>query len=444
MRNSTFDDKCCGLMVGCAVGDALGAPVEGLKPGHIKTLFKILDDYIEPHIYLKKGLKTYRAKGFYTDDTQQMLTVCDTILENNGLTPDKLSQKFIELSREDIPNGFGVFRGTGRFFRATMQELINGLPWDIATGNTAGCMAAVRQAPVVIHYFSSITQLMTKTIEASLVTHKDPIAICCALWMVYLLHELISDFSDEPPDITDLLKRSEQFCAKGEKILASNYKHIITTSHTEGIYSVSSFIKGFAEILQTDDNSLIDDHILDYANKYSSKPIKKLTVPFSLAIIPLAIKIFFQITRHSDASFEKTIVTAINLGGDTDTLGALVGALAGGYYGFDAIPQRWKTGLVNINQIKLRAEILSKNKKKKGYQNLFEMEKKLTQFEALQFEKYSSLLKKKPKKPSKKIDPTLSEKKSILPPKEKKVARRKFEKKKTQEKKYRRQNKTEF
>lgn len=441
MQKSTFNDRCCGLIVGTAIGDALGAPVERLKPGHIKTLFNTLDDYIVAHNYLKRGLKSYRAKGFYTDDTQQMLTVCDTILDNNGLIPDKLAEKFIEMSKEDIPGGFGVFRGTGRFFRNTMHELINGIPWDIATGDTAGCMAAVRIPPVVMRYFDNPIQIMTKTIESSLVTHKDPIGISAALWQAYILRELILYSSEKPPDITDLLNKAEQFCGKGERILASNYKHIITTSHTEGIYAVSSFIQNFGEILQTNDDSLIDKHILGYANKYSSKPIRKLTVPFSLAIIPLAMKIFFQITQHADASFEKTIVTAINLGGDTDTLGALIGALAGAYYGFDAIPKKWKTGLVNIHQIKLRAEILSKEKKKSGYQNLFEMEKKLTQFEAAQFEKYSSLIKKKPKKPVKKIEPVPSLKKHIVPPKEKKADRRKFEKNKTQQKKHRRKNK---
>jgi len=410
-----------------------------------KTLFKTLNNYIVTHDYLKKGLKTYRAKGFYTDDTQQMLTVCDTILDNNGLAPDELAKKFIEMSKEDIPGGFGVFRGTGRCFRNTMQELINGVPWDIATGNTAGCMAAVRIPPVIVHYFDNPIQIMTKTIESSLITHKDPIGISAALWQAYVLHELILHSPEKPLDIIGLLNKSEQFCSKGEEILASNYKQIITTSHTDGIYAVSSFIKNFREIFLTNDDSLIDRYISGYANKYSSKPIKKLTVPFSLAIIPLAMKLFFQIQQHADASFEKTMVTAINLGGDTDTLGALIGALAGAYYGFDAIPQKWKTGLVNINQIKLRAEILSKEKKKSGYQNLFEMEKKLTQFEAIQSEKYSSLLKKKPKKTARKIEIAIpSTKKHVVPPKEKKADRRKFEKNKTQNKKHRRQNTSEY
>jgi ADP-ribosyl-[dinitrogen reductase] hydrolase len=41
------------------------------------------------------------------------------------------------------------------------------------------------------------------------------------------------------------------------------------------------------------------------------------------------------------SSFELAVITAINLGGDTDTLGAMVGALAGARFGLSAMPSRW-------------------------------------------------------------------------------------------------------
>lgn len=41
-------------------------------------------------------------------------------------------------------------------------------------------------------------------------------------------------------------------------------------------------------------------------------------------------------------SFEDAVLTAANLGGDADTVAAVTGQLAGAYYGFSAIPQKWK------------------------------------------------------------------------------------------------------
>ena len=40
-------------------------------------------------------------------------------------------------------------------------------------------------------------------------------------------------------------------------------------------------------------------------------------------------------------SFETALLKAVNLGDDTDTVGAIAGGLAGLYYGYDAIPEDW-------------------------------------------------------------------------------------------------------
>jgi ADP-ribosyl-[dinitrogen reductase] hydrolase len=40
-------------------------------------------------------------------------------------------------------------------------------------------------------------------------------------------------------------------------------------------------------------------------------------------------------------SFEDALIEAVNLGGDADTIGAVCGQIAGAYYGYSAIPERW-------------------------------------------------------------------------------------------------------
>ena len=52
---------------------------------------------------------------------------------------------------------------------------------------------------------------------------------------------------------------------------------------------------------------------------------------------------------------------AVNLGEDTDTTGAIVGGLAGIYYGIENIPQKWIENLVRASDIKDLAERLLKN-----------------------------------------------------------------------------------
>lgn len=54
--------------------------------------------------------------------------------------------------------------------------------------------------------------------------------------------------------------------------------------------------------------------------------------------VPCAIYAFLC---HAEKSFEELIPFAISLGGDTDTIASMAGAIGGAYWGFDAIPQEW-------------------------------------------------------------------------------------------------------
>ncbi|RJP56496.1 MAG: hypothetical protein C4541_12250 [Candidatus Auribacter fodinae] len=442
MQNSFFTDKSCGTIIGSAIGDALGAPVEGLRPGHIKTLFKRLDSFVDVQQFKKKGIKYFRMKGLYTDDTQQVLAVCDTLIIHNSLTPDILSDTFISMSKHTMYGDCGVFRGSGYCFRKTMQSYLNGAEWDQAEGSTAGCMAAVRIPPVAIYYIDDPVQMKLKIIEAALVTHKDPIGISAALWQGSLIAQLLRLSPDAPLDIDGLLSYCAGFCREGEELLASQYSHLLYASHPDGIYAVSNMIPQFSKILQSSDSTAIDLFILEYARQYASQPLHKLTVPYALTLVPLAMRIFFL----SHTSFYDPVVEAVNMGGDTDTLASLVGALTGSYRGFSAIPGRWVEGLVNMNQIKARAEALVKSKKGLELQELTEMEKKLThkefdfrqKFESAQFSKSSgSALKKK----------TISDEddyEELKPSRKNKADWRQHEREKSMQKRMRRQNKTMF
>jgi ADP-ribosyl-[dinitrogen reductase] hydrolase len=55
-------------------------------------------------------------------------------------------------------------------------------------------------------------------------------------------------------------------------------------------------------------------------------------------------------------SLPQAILSAVNLGGDADTVGACTGALAGAYWGMDAIPARWKEGLEGYDRLVQLAE----------------------------------------------------------------------------------------
>ena len=59
------------------------------------------------------------------------------------------------------------------------------------------------------------------------------------------------------------------------------------------------------------------------------------------------IKNLGKICLGTTVSFEEAVLKAVNLGGDTDTIGAITGTLAGAYYQLAGIPEKWIQQLVN-------------------------------------------------------------------------------------------------
>ena len=59
-------------------------------------------------------------------------------------------------------------------------------------------------------------------------------------------------------------------------------------------------------------------------------------------------------------NLEEALLRAVNLGGDTDTIGAIAGGLAGLYYGYDNIPLEWREAIIKGEEIVALCEMVGK------------------------------------------------------------------------------------
>ena len=95
--------------------------------------------------------------------------------------------------------------------------------------------------------------------------------------------------------------------------------------------------------------------LVEEANRHGADPVcKRPTMGFPPACIPTCL--YLLLTTDS---FEEALIEVVNLGGDADTAGAILGAMAGAHYGVDAIPERWLDGLQNRDGIDARAIALA-------------------------------------------------------------------------------------
>src|SRR4051812_19604466 len=95
-------DRVRGSLLGLAIGDALGAPLEGLSPQQIRAHYQVVTDYVDGAKAWKKKPFRWRLPGLYTDDTQQALALVDVMLARGCVDVDHLATTYLELATPDL------------------------------------------------------------------------------------------------------------------------------------------------------------------------------------------------------------------------------------------------------------------------------------------------------------------------------------------------------
>src|SRR6516165_7245449 len=106
-------DRVRGSLLGLAVGDALGAPLEGLTAQQIRTHYGRIKNYVDGVQAWKRKPYRWRLRGLYSDDTQQALALADVLLEWGRIDADRLAEIYLAMA---TPKGsfVGAHRGIGR------------------------------------------------------------------------------------------------------------------------------------------------------------------------------------------------------------------------------------------------------------------------------------------------------------------------------------------
>jgi ADP-ribosyl-[dinitrogen reductase] hydrolase len=350
MSELNREDRVRGCLLGLSVGDALGAPLEGLSSQQIRAHYGLVDDYVDGSRAWKKKPYRWRMPGLYTDDTQQALALSDVLLECRTVDPVRLAELYLRLA---TPKGsyVGAHRGVGRSFRQVLADLEAGVsPRD--TGQlSAGIGAAMRIAPAALYFSGEYPDddetRFEAVMAASLMTHRDIRSLAGALAVVHAVRRLVAD---EPRTASFLFRLARDVASDEDRLLA-RYPDSVEV----GLYlhSLPTAIARVESILEKPRDQALAA-LVEEANRHGAEPAcKRPTMGFPPACIPACLYLLM-----TTENFEEALVEVVNLGGDADSAGAILGALAGAYYGIDAIPERWLSALQNRDGIDLRARAL--------------------------------------------------------------------------------------
>jgi ADP-ribosylglycohydrolase len=385
-------DLIAGSLLGLAVGDALGAPLEGMRGPHIGQVFGEVADYVDPIAAFPDRPGKWRLAGLYTDEAQQALAVADVLAVHGGADAQVLADLYLRLANEGPPGApFGGHRGTGHFFRRAVAAMAAADDPRRCGQPSAGSGAAVRVAPVGLFYAEDEEALARSAIDLSLMTHCDSRGVAAALAMARAVACLAPRGGDEKgrergrperssPDPLRIAEDLPGWLAEWETRLAREYREFLDLQGDGDarLHMFSEALTPLAFLVRESNDALAAKSIVEQANACApAAKITQLNASFAPALVVMALY-----RALSAVDFASGLIATVNAGGDADTAGAVTGALLGARFGVDLIPARWIEGLLNADQIRLRARALAERGVDwSAWEDYVEMEKALTERE---------------------------------------------------------------
>lgn len=301
-------DRVAGMLLGVAIGDALGAPTESTNPGVRRAMYGEVRDYLP-------NPQADYATGYPTDDTQLTFWTIECLLAEEGLVPEHLADRFC---RERI---FGIGSAVRQFVRNRKDF---GLPWERCGTPSAGNGALMRIAGSLPPHLREGGSLFADAALNAFVTHNDRAAVSSAVAYAGMLWELTG--MSAPPDAAWWWQRYVEL-AKG----------------VEGESSYRPRGGDFADYVgplwRFVAERLPEAKCLRLTTRQASDSWQ--SGAYLLETVPAVLYICAQ---HG-ADPEEAIVRAVNDTRDNDTVAAIVGAAMGALHGAATLPPRWRLGL---------------------------------------------------------------------------------------------------
>jgi ADP-ribosylglycohydrolase len=291
-----------GCLLGQALGDALGFVVEA-RPFEVAGRY--VDQYLRAGRAGDLGHPDF-AFGQYSDDTQLARELLLSVLDAEGWSPEAFARRLSALFErgEDVGAGPGT--------RAAATRLNGGTHWSLAgtPAPYAGNGSAMRVAPLGL-VFADARARVTAAVEQSLVTHLDP---RCAAGAVAVAHAVALAAGAAPLDRKDFLFEVAALAGAQDPSVGSAIRGLAAWTHLPPAEAARWL---HAEGLDP-----------AYADEWQG---------ISAFVTPSVVWSLYSFLRDPD-DYWTAVCTAIGAGGDTDTMAAIAGAIAGARLGPSALP----------------------------------------------------------------------------------------------------------
>lgn len=348
-------DRYAGCLLGLAVGDVLGAPLEGMAPETIRRTFGRVENLVCPPMDGEANWYYWRLPGLHTDDTQQAITLADVLADTGALDGAEVMRRWREMFNAHVEYtpaakgakkaaSAGCHRGTGGGFRKRIKHP------EAPIGNSWGDGAAMRVAPIGLFFRHDRCARVRAAIQSAVLTHGHPHASASAVAVAACVAAACSATTCSPDGLLDAAISEID---EADTLLRADFKKGV---HPDSLGAIGEFAETLRKMRDWLPLPLIEALEQIRANgDRILKPPSGVSLFATQSASLLAVPTALLVALRNLNSFDGAVTEAINLGGDTDTIGAMAGAVVGSALGESAIPENWIRSVTASTQIRLRA-----------------------------------------------------------------------------------------
>lgn len=338
MTNKLLDqrlkEKAIGSIMGVAIGDALGLPLECKSPAIIRQTFGYVNTYVSNSSHNYKEVSK-RAPGTFSDDTQLTLALADSL--SRGYDINDICKSHVEA----YDGKWGKKVGWGGTTRTAVENIKAGkTPYYVLDG--AGNGAPMKITPLAIYctYKCRLTNqrkftnsfnasLLKKCKEITMITHGDPRCIVAAYCQARMI---IRALQDELPEFTRQIAKlfiEDAIFAETKLNINNDLSQRMQEFLTEEMFNLDSNVVS-TKICTCQSSFIMNSYplVAHCASKY---------LPYK--------------------NFQHAVCQTINAGADADSNGAMVGALVAADLGWNELPIEYIKGLKQWKLVLKQAKI---------------------------------------------------------------------------------------
>ncbi|KAK6635800.1 hypothetical protein RUM44_001054 [Polyplax serrata] len=305
-----------GTLVGALLGDCLGAPYEDVGSISLRQLQSYFDK-----------METANLKGPckpYTDDSAMTRCITKSLIEKETVDEVDIAKKFITEFYKEPNRGYGanVVSVFDKLLSTQVSDPFGPAREQFNGSGSYGNGAAMRTSPVALLYHDNVSDLIKMATSVSKITHTHKLGVNGAILQCLAIRKSLQL---NPKNKLDINKFASELISEIKEVEAN------TDALNINKYTYESQLKAMKDFFTREQSPAEDEVVTTLGNSVSS-----------IFSVPTAIYCFLRAQEsiphiETDNPFRRAVQYAISLGGDTDTIASMAGAIAGAYFGIEGI-----------------------------------------------------------------------------------------------------------